>query len=162
MPFEYNPLYHRPTLKDRRMLLRSLVTGQCTIVQHPDYFAQCFLNEVPPKLLFRFLCMRKEENAVAEYVRLFPKHRKAFRLCRFAVSKWIRQLQHSYYSVHVAKTKTLHQVPLAHARLVEHLHHDIYRKKKTPITYAVAETWFYTHCHAEDALWHLLSAIPQI
>lgn len=159
MPFEVPTIYedegdfptHCP------VLVRSKSTGQSTVFQHPTFFAHCLVREIPAKLLFRFLCLQSAgKDHVQEYVRLFPKHRKAMRLCRHAVSNWIGQVQQSYYTVYIAKTKTLHQItPSSHIPLVRDLH-TLYRSSlgKTHITFAVVEDWVYQHCHPEDVMWY--------
>ena len=134
-----------------RFIVRS--PSQCTIVQHPHDFAQNILKEVPRKLLFRFLCLQSE-NCVKEYVQLFPKHKKTFRLCHYAISNWIRQLHQSYYNVNVVKTQTLHETN-SFAPWVKKLHDEVYRKTLTPITFDIVKHWFYKQ-PAEDALYCLL------
>ena len=135
------------------VVVRSLTTGQCTIMRLPSDFAESILNEMSPRLRFRYLCLQKDASAEQEYLRLFPKHRKPFRLCRYAMRHWIKQLQQSYYYVHVAKTRTWHQIPQKHVFLVTQLHHNVYRKLQTPITFAVVEDWIYRHCPPEDIFW---------
>jgi hypothetical protein len=144
----------------RRVMVRSIATGQCTIMRLPRDFAEDILKEMSPRLRFQYLCLRSSADdasaaaaAEKEYLRLFPKHRAPFRLCRFAFRHWIKQLQQSYYYVHVAKTRTLHQIPQKHVFLVTQLHHNVYRKLRTPITFAVVEDWIYRHCPAEDIFW---------
>ena len=152
MPFELPAVYDGHFPMHCQVLLRSKSTGQSTVFQPRNHFAQCLIREIPAKLLFRFLCLRSaSEFYVQEYVRLFPKHRKVMRLCRHAVSTWIGQVQQSYYNVNVTKTKTLRQISPNHIPLVRDLH-TLYRASsgKTPITFAVVEDWVYHHCHAED------------
>lgn len=141
---------------DRAIFVRSMTTGESTQMWSSLAFARQFLHTVPPKLLFRYLCLRSVSKGIlSEYVTLFPKHKKCFRICQFAISTWIHHLWSSYRYVHVFKTKSMETiVPASMRPHIAYLHTEVYCKRKQTITFAVIVSWLLQH--PEDALMNLL------
>jgi len=136
--------------------VRSMMTGESTQVWSQFAFSRQFLHTIPPKLLFRYLCLRSVSKGIlSEYVALFPKHKKCFRICRYAISTWIHHLWSSYRYVHVFKTKSMGTiVPASMRPHIKYLHTEVYCKRKQTITFAVIVSWLLQH--PEDALMNLL------
>jgi hypothetical protein len=91
-------------------MLRDQATGERAKIRNPVYERVRRLRGNQPKLMYHYLCLRKEGN-VGEFLNYFPEHKSAFASYRTQMHIFTQNIFQCYIQCYMKKTKPLIEFP---------------------------------------------------
>jgi len=125
------------------VMMRDRLTGERTKIRNPVYERVRRLRGNQPKLMYHYLCLRKEGN-VGEFLSYFPEHKSAFTTYRNQMHIFTQNIFQFYIQCYMKKTKPLIEFPPQYRPHMFNLHRtyiDVLKEQHQHITKAFVITY---------------------
>lgn len=120
------------------VMMRDRLTGERAKIRNPVYERVRRLRGNQPKLMYHYLCLRKE-GKVGEFLNYFPEHKHAFALYRNQIHIFTQNIFQYYIQCYMKKTCPLIDFPPQYRPHMFNLHRtyiDTLKEKQQHITKA--------------------------
>ena len=117
-------------------MMRDRVTGERTKIRNPVYERVRRLRGNQPKLMYHYLCLRKE-GKVGEFLSYFPEHKLSFASYRNQMHAFTQNIFQFYIQCYMKKTKPLIEFPPQYRPHMFNLHRtyiDVLKEQHQHIT----------------------------
>jgi hypothetical protein len=109
------------------VVFKNILTGERTKKRNPVYEQIKQLKGNQPKILYRYLCLRKE-GKVSEYLEYFPEHKNECNKLRQQLHDFTNTLFLNYKNCYIKKQKPLTEFPVQYRHHMFSIH-QIYRNE---------------------------------
>ena len=117
-------------------MMRDPLTGERAKIRNPVYERVRHLRGNQPKLMYHYLCLRKE-GKVGEFLSYFPEHKSAFASYRNQMHAFTQNIFQYYIQCYMKKTKPLIEFPPQYRPHMFNLHRtyiDVLKEQHQHIT----------------------------
>ncbi len=118
------------------VMMRDRLTGERTKIRNPVYERVRRLRGNQPKLMYHYLCLRKE-GKVGEFLSYFPEHKQAFASYRSQMHIFTQNIFQYYIQCYMKKAKPLIEFPPQYRPHMFNLHRtyiDVLKEQHQHIT----------------------------
>jgi hypothetical protein len=103
------------------VMMRDLLTGERAKIRNPVYERVRRLRGNQPKLMYHYLCLRKE-GKVGEFLNYFPEHKSAFASYRNQMHAFTQNIFQCYIQCYMKKANPLSEFPSQYRPHMFNLH----------------------------------------
>jgi hypothetical protein len=105
------------------IIIRNRTTNERTKIRNPEYEYVRRLKGNEPKAQYHYLCLRQQESGkIAEYLKIYPEHKREFSLTRERLHQFTDQLFQNYIECYIKKLKPLKEYPDNYRTHMFHIH----------------------------------------
>lgn len=118
------------------VMMRDRLTGERTKIRNPVYERVRRLRGNQPKLMYHYLCLRKE-GKVGEFLNYFPEHKQAFASYRNQMHAFTQNIFQYYIQCYIKKMSPLSEFPPQYRPHMFNLHRtylDVLKEQNQHIT----------------------------
>jgi len=118
------------------VVIRNRNTNERTKIRNPEYEYVRRLKGNQPRVQYHYLCLRQQEaGKIAEYLKIYPEHKKEFSFTRERLHQFTEQLFQNYIECYIKKLKPLKEYPDNFRTHMFHIHQKYLNELKGQNTY---------------------------
>jgi len=136
-------------------MMRNRLTGERTKIRNPVYERVRRLRGNQPKLMYHYLCLRKE-GKVGEFLSYFPEHKSAFAMYRNQMHVFTQNIFQYYIQCYMKKANPLSEFPPQYRPHMFNLHRtyiDALKEQHQHITKAFVIAYVNTLHPSQQMYW---------